>query len=192
MTSFFVLDANKFCAFTIVCMSVSYTHVLCSITLMSVHLCWIGGRLVPKSPAFLVCTLMLFKMRLIPSSSALSIFWWAARLLLRPDIGGCEPEPRPWWVLIAPGFLPPMFGVVTEGAATFRFCVEKNGCNCLSKTKTSVTLSSFGSSSMGVSFSFSTLRCKSLSGCKMLGVSCRMSSRNSVRSKAALLYFCLD
>ena len=108
-------------------------------------------------------------------------------------MGGCEPEPRPIRVSMGAGFLPEMCGLgFTMGGATFRFWVEKKGYNCFKRTRTSVTLSSLGSSSNGVSLSFSTFRCKSLSGWRMLGVSESMSSRNSVSSKAARLYFYLD
>ena len=155
----------------------------------------IGGRFVPISPALRVCTLILLSMRLMPSSSTVAAFWFAL-FCDRPLIGGWDPEPRPCLVSIALGFLDPkcvcFAGDETVGGATFRLWVEKYGYNCLSKTSTRVTLSSLGSSSIGVSFNFSTLRWRSLSGCKIFGDSCRMSSRNSVKSRAARLYFYLD
>ena len=129
------------------------------------HFCMMGG----SSPALRVCTLMLLRMRVMPSSSYVNIFLLR---LLRPDWGGCEPEPRPCFVSIKVGFFP---GVMFErlpgaGGCTFRFYVEKNGWSCLRSTRTRVTLSSLGSSSIGVSFRRSTFRCRSFSGCRMFGV----------------------
>ena len=45
-----------------------------------------------------------------------------------------------------------------------KFYGEKKGCSYLSKTRARVTLSSLGSSSMGVFLIFSKLRCRSFSG----------------------------
>ena len=45
---------------------------------------------------------------------------------------------------------------------------------------------------MGVSLILSKFRWRSLSGCKMFGVECKISSKNSVNKSAARLYFYLD
>ena len=142
------------------------------------------------SLALRVCTFILFRIRLIPSPSASSRAGLPAFIL--PLLGGWDTEPLP------PGFLIPpvpalLFddGLLSSRGATLRFWAVKYGYSCLRRASTSVTLSSLGRSSTGVSLILSRLRCKSLSADRMFGVELRISSKNSVNRSAALLYFCL-
>ena len=146
----------------------------------------IGGKLVVwPSAAFLVCTLILLRMRLMPSPSVSSR---AGRAIL-PLLGGCETEPL-WPGLHLPFVDPLLFeGLLRSRGATLKFYALKYGYSCLSRTSTRVTLSSLGSSSMGVSFILSKFRWRSFSDWRMPGVELSMSSRNSVSRRAARLYF---
>ena len=122
----------------------------------------------------------------MPSSSWLSR---GGRLFL-PLIGGfCT-----WLYFLTAldAFLPACGLFSTTGGATLRFWALKYGCSCLRSTSTNVTLSSLGKSSIGVSLILSRLRWRSLSGYRILGVECSMSSKNSVSKRAARLYFYLD
>ena len=151
------------------------------------HLCVIGGKLVVyPSLALRVCTLILFRIRLMPSPSASSRAGLPPFIL--PLFGG-------WFKL---GFLIPpvptlLFddGLLRSRGATLRFWALKYGYSCFRRTSTSVTLSSLGRSSTGVSLILSRLRCKSLSAERILGVELRISSKNSVNRSAARLYLCL-
>jgi hypothetical protein len=75
------------------------------------------------------------------------------------------------------------------GGLTFMLAEDRKGYSCLSNTNTRATLSSFLSSSKGVSLIYSTFKWRSWLVYRMLGESFIMSSKNSVSSKAALLYF---